>query len=810
MQAQSAWSILCNYLLYEFHGKLSRVKHLATYEPFATKFIEAMWNFYTADRMYLLKTLRFVLENYNNSQYAEVYADYMKRVTWPFLWGNVIGQLNTLVTEINPSTIKNTIDLTAWLERNAHEQLEVALIALAGIDFSNFTVDDFVPLLTIFMRNDFCRIPTLAAATTFNTASYDQLWCVEVGAFLTFLDNCWNNLSFWISKNDELDKIISNATNCKGHDLLMFCWATLQADLCANQGTEYPIRYSKTFDNLLGSGIMMRLQKFSNRIRKFNCKPGRLIMKGIYSLIERLCGLFNEDGIISLRTGVCEVMYELLQDTELCATFLLDVESPIYRLLEFSLKFFPYDFKSMSLLMLALIEKGNNEIVSHTLKNLKIYTEDYSGSLTHDSTIFLRTDYFPVENSQYICIPKGTAVRVYAKFNKTLLLYELDYKYYAVVLSLLDVLTAQINVHRSYKQETFDNLLLSYKLVAAVLQNQLIDVGAMKNFLRKLSHIYQLFSQGEFQNLAIMSVFLQSVEGAMFSKIKEEDKFWPSDFLPLLNRMEIDKNFMHSGQFLRSVLLDLIEREEQTDSHELLLTYIQFIRTTTKKRAFYKEIQLPGIVYLVTHIFPKHKDFKYEKQLDCYNITNRILELVWDIIKKDHRTIDNEDERFLFNFCLESFLSDSFVLKGYVELFKVTSFIAQKFLEKEISWEGKQNVIINKCVTLTLQIFLMLIKYNRYRKKKQISTTSLFEEVILHAPLDRLNIVKIITAFVDYAFDIEVQKLALRVLQNMALVRNSVSQDSCIFLTPVLFFKTRKISCCLAKTINNMCIDVLL
>lgn len=789
MHGESAWSVLCNYLLYEFHGKLSRIKQLATYEPFATKLIEAIWHFYTAERMYLLKTLRFILENYNNSYYAEVFSDYMKKVTWKFLWGNVIEQSDCLITEINPSTMNNTIDVKVWLERNGQEQLEVALIAVAGINFSNFTVNDFIPLMMVFMKNDFGRIPSL---TAFNTEAFDQLCCAEIGAFLAFLDNCWENEGFWLQQKDELDKMISLAANSRGYDLVIFSWAILQAELYLDDGAEYIARYSKKFDTLLASNIMLQLYDFTCRVKKFNCKPGKTILKAIYSLMEHLCNAFNDGGFISLHAGTCDVMYELLRDKEICAMFQLDSKKSIYGLLDFSLKLFPFDFKSLTVFMLAFIENGHNETVINTIKNLKTYTEDYFGRLRDESSICLRTDYFPVPNSQHVCIPKGTAAIVFAKFRKTLLLYQTDYNYYAVVLSQLDALSAQVAESHSYNQETFEKLLLGFKLIATILQNSLLDIDAMKHFLRQFGRIYHLFSGGLFRNLTIMNVFLQAVEGAMFSEIRQENKFWPSDFLPRLNSTTPENILKHYDVFTNSVLLDLLESEEQDESHVLLLSYIKFIRKAFNKRVFYKEIQLPGIVYLITHVFPKHKDYKYSKVLDCYNITNMILEIVWDIIKKDQRGMEKEEERFLFNFCLEAFLTNSYVLKGYYELFKVTLFIAQKFLEKEVNWESKSDVIINKFVTVTLQSFLMLIKHNRYRKNQKFYSTTLFEQVILHAPLDRLNTVKIVTAFVDYTFDNEVQKLALGILKNMALVKIPFPNITNFI---ELFFRIHRIQC---------------
>lgn len=760
---------MCNYLLYEFHGKLSRIKQLATYEPFATKLIEAIWHFYTSERMYLLKTLRFILEHFSNPIYAKVFPDYMKRVTWKFLWSNIVAQLDYLVGEIGHSTIENTVDLAAWVERNGQEQLEVVLIAITAMSFNNFTVDDFIPLLTVFMKSDFGRISPHACGIGFNIEVYDKICCAEIGAFLVFLDYCWIDDDFWLKKKDELDELVALASNGRGYQVIAFSWATLQAELCLNDGEEYKTRYSKQFDVLLNSGVMVLLYSFVARLRTFNCRPVKMVLKSFYNFMNSLCNAFNDDGFISLHQGTYEIMHELLKDDEMCANFILETDKPIYRLLEFSLKFFPFDFKGLTLLMLTFTEKGYKDRVTKTLSNLEVYAEDYFGRLRDGSSFFLRTDYFPIRNSKFFCIPEGTVANIFAKFKRTLILYEIKYDYYTTLISQLDALTLQTHGDGCYQQDTFQRVILGYKLMAAILQHGIMDIHSMRNFLKHYTRLYLLFSQGDFQHVGMMNVMLQGVEGAMFSGIRDDDKFWPLEFLPRLKHVSITKILNRYEVFHPSTLLDLLVVDEEDGSHPLLLAYGDFVKKAFEKQIFRKEVQLPGIVYLLIEVFPKYKDYCYSNPLDSYKVANMVLEIVWGVIKKDKRTLQDEEEIFIFDFCIEALLMDNYILKGYCEFFKTTLFTAQILLQKETNWEAKEDIVINKFVSLFLHSLLMLIKQNRYWKTQK-NEASLFEQIVLHAPLERMNTVKVITAFADYSFDPEVQNLAIRILENMAMV----------------------------------------
>lgn len=753
LQAQSCWSVLCNYLLYEFHGKLSQIKYMTLYEPYATKLVEKIWHFYTSERMFVLKALRFILENYHNNDYSDILANYMKRVTWPFLWGSVIGQMETLIAEINVNNSSNTIDKAIWVERNYQEQLEVALIAICAIEFSNFTVDDFIPLFRVYMKNDFGRTPETREAKEF-----DQLHCAEIAAFLVFVDNCWSNHSYWLNKKKELDELVNSATNCRGHDLVMFGWVMLQANLRANDCNEYITYYSKKFDTLYYGGVLKKFKDLTFNVRRFKCKPGKSMMKALYSLMDQLNTTFNEDGFISLNPDACEVLYELLRDENICFRYLFSTTSTLITdFIKYAWWFFPYDFKSATMLMSALTEQGYGGTVVNELNGLKTYAEEYMGVLKEDSNMVVHEDCYPIANSTLMRIPAQTKITVYSKFKKTLVLYHTNYTYPNLIVALMDALLTKLSENDGYEVEDVEKVFLGVKLLAMLIQNNLLDVKDMGTFLRKLNRLCLLFNRRSY-NFALIDCFLQTVEGALFSNIDEKMVFWPADFLPKLDKT--------TNEFLPSKLVGMIEAEEQEIHHAVLITYMSLVARAYCKDVFRTEIQLPGFVFLVKHIFPRLKIYKYAEIGHYYKISNLIMGLVWDVIKQDR---NNPKDPFLFNFCMDTFLKDSSVLKGYRELFKTTLHVAQKSLEKESCWEGYEQLPINEFLRLTLQTLLAFIKHNTYRKAHKQAEDLRFDQIILCAPLDRLNIVKYITAFVGYSYDSHIQDLALQILQKLAV-----------------------------------------
>lgn len=193
LEPSVAWNVLCNFLMYEYYGKVSDIEDLARYESNTVKLIENMWIFYTSERMFLLKTVRFILEHYTdkNNQFYEAYAEYVQSTTLNTLRKHLLEELEYLIEEINASHASNCIKMKDWVDRNNREQLENVLSLIVCLHSEEFPMEDFVHMLKLFIKHDFANSPSFIKNVCVDDPGFQSVNSVELGAFLVGLESCW-------------------------------------------------------------------------------------------------------------------------------------------------------------------------------------------------------------------------------------------------------------------------------------------------------------------------------------------------------------------------------------------------------------------------------------------------------------------------------------------------------------------------------------------------------------------------------------------------------------------------------------------
>lgn len=178
------------------------------------------------------------------------------------------------------------------------------------------------------------------------------------------------------------------------------------------------------------------------------------------------------------------------------------------------------------------------------------------------------------------------------------------------------------------------------------------------------------------------------------------------------------------------------------------------------------EIQGPGIIYFTRTVFARHSEWDYVDVVQKYKITNICLEFLSKILSQDRRHISNPLMVLLFDFCLHSCLQDSTVVKGFVDTLQITNRVMQKALENEINWESPEALLMTDNTKLLLLCMLLLLKYTKMQrppgavKKKNVLTT-----------ICDKGTVRTVAGYMNHPIDVAVQKLAVRVLQNLAMVK---------------------------------------
>lgn len=193
MEPSVCWNVVCNYLTYEYRGKVSDMEDIIRYTLCTKNFIDDIWHFYTSERMFLLKTLRYVLESsYDKEEdYYDLYAGFVKRVSMSTIRDHLFKQLDYLMHEVNTLHAKNCISMEEWVDRNHREMLEVVLSLTVTSISPDFTMTEYVEMLKLFVKYDFASSPSYVGNVSMGSSAQIKAHFAELGAFIAGLEKCW-------------------------------------------------------------------------------------------------------------------------------------------------------------------------------------------------------------------------------------------------------------------------------------------------------------------------------------------------------------------------------------------------------------------------------------------------------------------------------------------------------------------------------------------------------------------------------------------------------------------------------------------
>lgn len=163
------WPIFCNYLMFEFYGRIEDVKTLLLDFSSAEAFIKELWDFYVLERIFVIKIMRYILEEHVNTsnKFHKEYQTFIKSISYKELLESFMKQYEELIKDVYEST--NYTQPKDFAKRNLKEQLHVLFSILTGMKFHSLTVTDTLKLMRMFKKNNFERLPT-----NFQTIAVEQ------------------------------------------------------------------------------------------------------------------------------------------------------------------------------------------------------------------------------------------------------------------------------------------------------------------------------------------------------------------------------------------------------------------------------------------------------------------------------------------------------------------------------------------------------------------------------------------------------------------------------------------------------------
>ena len=179
--------------MFEYYGKIKEFWQITRIGT-TIHLKESIWNFYTAERMFLLKTWRHVFEFVNKDyEFAQQYQEFVRGIKMEELQNNLIKQFEIVIGEFSSKHLDDkSPHLENWLCRNIREQCEILSIIILTIEQKKLTVAQLTQLVMLFVQNNFSTTPPVYELRQYlSKRDLEELMFTEIGCYFVILENYW-------------------------------------------------------------------------------------------------------------------------------------------------------------------------------------------------------------------------------------------------------------------------------------------------------------------------------------------------------------------------------------------------------------------------------------------------------------------------------------------------------------------------------------------------------------------------------------------------------------------------------------------
>lgn len=180
--------------MFEYHVVLEDILGSGDYEMQNSPLLEQAWLFYSSERMFMIKTVKYILETCLDQfhQHHRIFIDCMNSLKFAQIRSSLFTQFNGLVDEINANTAEECPSIRDWVTRNTQEQLEILSSIILTVKHEPFTIMEIDQLFYIFGRHNFTNDPPYYETLEYaNREDLKRVRKLEVITILLGLSPCW-------------------------------------------------------------------------------------------------------------------------------------------------------------------------------------------------------------------------------------------------------------------------------------------------------------------------------------------------------------------------------------------------------------------------------------------------------------------------------------------------------------------------------------------------------------------------------------------------------------------------------------------
>ncbi|GAB0099084.1 Nucleoporin Nup188 [Sergentomyia squamirostris] len=807
-----AWSLLCSYLVTEYRGAPSSLPIYTANEENKLQFLQDIWNFYSMERMVVLKILHNILE-FQNSEihpYSEAYEKVLTTLDLGKLRGSLLCQLEMLIKEPPPSVSTSFGEqmfnkIPQWNERKLKEINEILHLLILVVDFKGIPVEELKKLLDLFKYHSFGR-QLLDKSYHHDLAKRVNL--SEVALFMKCVDvSGRGDVKEWLDEVQKLDKEILSLHQQPEHGVILFSWMLLNFRiLLTSSDDELSLKYRRCGERAVKLRVFQYLTEMIREpMFRDMSLVAEIVRTSVYENLTFLCDLFDSDGSVGLCPGVFDLLTELLRTPVISKKFCRPDEEKlgVKSLFNTALEYFPDEIVPLAKLATSLAASGHNQytFIRDQLINLPFYTECQSQqqfdlrSHPDEDTFILNRPYSPFPDIDYV-IPRGTQVIVLDKKDHTLIHFKTKVDFFNVLHHEMNELIRESHQFTRVSDYRLERIRAGIQCLVAILKRikSTADITeSMVNPTEKTFFLLDKFREVQEPSMELLACCLDVCTAIM--------PLFPDDILRrVINRSilpTIQNRTLSHEEYSRAVSFNsgligyyLVNCETTTGKYDFLQAYFRFLKAASAKdgdvdRMF--NVELPGLLFLLHAVFPHCQSWKFLVEEDRSAIYIFTLEYLLKILQEGVVSNNRSHRRLLINVTIFSLLNLDCGLT-LLRFVGVGNSKLEAMVQEETNWMMVANMGMNLIIQLSMTILMHILKQKDTlpgADSGEMKKLFPLESVIYTQPKQRdtLRIIPVVTSYMENIFNRRLPVLACRLLRRFA-IEFRMSLLACLDMDP--------------------------
>ncbi|XP_053614028.1 nucleoporin Nup188 [Plodia interpunctella] len=789
------WEIIKHYLCDISYGTPENaLKNITFVDTRQSFLLPNIWNFYYAERLFLLKLLQYIIEfkDEPGHKYQEQFTKIFSDLGCNNVVESLISQFEKLVTAAPPARkIQNDFSSDTvrqeWAESNLREQSTILQILLLIVSRNTITPEQFNKLMVLFKKHSYGK------NQGFNDFLEERhrdlcmsVMYLEICLFLVVNDsNVIKNPSSWIESTKqhvecELTKLQLNVE----HSPMLLSWMllTLKSD-------QHAKLFESQYQHYGSVALKMHvfefiLQMLNTSVFSDKSKCSLIIRKRIFALLNELCDKFDGDGTLSHQSGVMQLCAELVRNPDIAGEFWRlhqnEKNFGVVSLWNTALEYFPFNFTALSILSAGLSEAGKNSVINllAELKDLPIYTEIYKPnavsliSFQMDDTTIGR-DYYPLGDPSYK-IEAGSRATIMERKEGTMIHFRTPYSYWTIFNSEIEKALDQKQHHQHNTSVTLQKIYEGTKVLKGVLSALASEKQIPKTLSVSCSCVFDVlvrFMRADSPALPLLLQCLQVCIQLIPAMPKEIYlRLSNTGLLPRIINQRLTHVEYANGVSFDSAAVGsyLVTIEQPSGKYEFLGAYIDMLcafHEASNDERITSDVILPGLVLILREVFPNVCSWRYSDPHDRRDMLRRCATFLTLVLQ--HNKDTNKSIELLKRTCLYSLLYS----ENALELLKIISIGNQqleRIMQDETNWtsgSGYQYLTtLQRCVAIVM--FALRLK----PLVGGATEMSPLEHLIFaqNKQKDSLKVVPKVTSYINHAFNKSLPVLCCRLLKRFA------------------------------------------